>query len=180
MRRFVERSRSVRVHWVATILAASILLGTPSAAVALEVGLEGRNGAGAVERTATAAAARTRLRFGQWKTFFFGRAGSSSGPFTFWSRHPVLLRVTDGFCRGDRFRVYDHGFPILLTSKVGIDPSCDDIPRVTRPARAWLDPSYSKGRFLLQPGFHRVRIQAVTSPFGEGGAWLHARRKPVG
>jgi hypothetical protein len=91
-----------------------------------------------------------------------------------------LLRVTDGLCRGDRFRVYDRGFPIFLTSKVATDPSCDDVPHVSFPRRAWEDQTYSKGRFLLEPGWHKIRIQAVNSPFGGGGAWLQAIRQPVG
>jgi hypothetical protein len=87
-----------------------------------------------------------------------------------------LLRVTDGLCRGDRFRVNDRGFPIFLASKVATDPSCDDVPWVTWPKGAWEDQTYSKGRFLLEPGWHKIRIQAVNSPFGGGSGWLEAFR----
>jgi hypothetical protein len=176
MRGFVNRSGRVRVACAAVLVALSIMLWTPTTAVAQPSGLKERNGA------ATATATDTQLSFGQWTLFTFGGPGSFNfeGAFTFWSRHPVLLRVTDGFCRGDRFRVHDRGFPIFLTSRVAIDPSCDDIPLVGLPSVAWFDQTYSKGAFLLQPGFHRVRIQAMASPFGGGAAWLWARPIPVG
>jgi hypothetical protein len=176
MHRHVPASGRVRIA-VAVVLALVIALWAPGTAVAAESGLRERNGFRSVST------ADTSLSFGQWTSFnIVDRAGSFNleGAFTFWSRHPVLLRVTDGFCRGDRFRVYDRGWPIFLTSKVAIDPSCDDIPFVTSPFTAWQDQTYSKGRFLLQPGFHRVRIQIVTSPFGGASAWLHASQQPVG
>ena len=175
MQRHVRPSGRVRIA-IATLVVLAAALWAPGTAVAVESGLRERNGFRSVST------ADTGLSFGQWRRFSAGRAGSFNieGPFTFSSPHPVLLRVTDAFCRGDRFRVYDRGFPIFLTPKVAIDPSCDDIPLVSSPFAAWQDQSYSKGRFLLQPGFHRVRIQIVTSPFGGAGAWLHAMRQPVG
>jgi hypothetical protein len=159
---------------VATLLVLAVALWAPGAAAAAESSLRDRN--------RSVSTADTSLSFGQWTPFNVGGAGSfnSEGAFTFWSPHPVLLRVTDTLCRGDRFRVYDRGFRIFLTSQVAIDPSCDDIPFVSNPFTAWQDQTYSKGHFLLQPGFHRVRIQIVTSPFGGATAWLHAMQRPVG
>lgn len=174
MRMHVSLVRRFRLVVPALIVA--LALWAPSTAMAADSALRERNGVG------TASVADTHLSFGQWRLFNFGRAGSFNfeGAFTFWSPNPVLLRVTDGFCRGDRLRVYDRGFPIFLTSQVAIDPSCDDIPHVTWPSGAWQDQTYSKGRFLLQPGWHKIRIQAVTSPFGGGSGWLHAIEQPVG
>ena len=174
MRRYVRPSGRVRIA-AATLLVLAVALWAPGTGVAAESDLRDRNSVGV-------STADTGLSFGQWTRFNVGRAGSfnSEGAFTFSSPHPVLLRVTDDLCRGDRFRVYDRGSPIFLTSKVAIDPSCDDIPFVTNPFTAWQDQTYSKGRFLLQPGFHRVRIQIVTSPFGGASAWLHAVQQPVG
>jgi hypothetical protein len=174
MQRHVRPSGRTRIA-VSTLLVLAVALWAPGAAVAAESDLRDRNSFGV-------STADTGLSFGQWRRFNVGRAGSFNfeGAFTFSSPHPVLLRVTDGLCRGDRFRVYDRGSPIFLTSQVAIDPSCDDIPFVTSPFTAWQDQTYSKGRFLLQPGFHRVRIQIVASPFGGASAWLHAFQQPVG
>ena len=146
---------------------------TPGTAAATGAGLRDRNTLGPTT-------ADSGLTFGRWTVFYFGGTGSFDGAFTFSSPHPVLLRVTDGLCRGDRFRVYDRGSPIFLTSMVATDPSCDDVPFVSSPQRAWEDQTYSKGRFLLEPGWHKIRIQAVNSPFGGGGAWLKAVQQPVG
>jgi hypothetical protein len=173
MRRHATLSGRARTAVVAVFVVV-VGLWASGTAIAAESGLRERNGYRSVST------ADTGLAFGQWRLFVFGGAGSFTGAFTFSSPHPVLLRVTDGFCRGDRFRVYDRGSPIFLASKVAIDPSCDDIPHVTGPFGAWQDQTYSKGRFLLQPGFHRVRIQAVSSPFGGGAGWLMAIRQPVG
>ncbi len=129
--------------------------------------------------TASSAATATSLAFGRWTGFEFGAAGSTTAAFTFFSDTPVLLRVTDGFCRGDEFRVMDRGFAIFTTTNVASDPSCDDEPNVGSGPGAWADPSYSKGRFLLQPGFHRVRIHVTESPFGAGGAFLRIDKRPV-
>jgi hypothetical protein len=123
---------------------------------------------------ATAAVKTQRLPFGQWVAFDVGAVGSfdSQGVFTFMSDEPVVLRVTDGFCRGDRFRLLDHGHRLLLTSDVALDPSCDDNPFVTDPDQAWRDRTYSKGRIRLAPGYHRIHIREVQSPFGGSTGWI--------
>ena len=119
------------------------------------------------------------LAFGTWTWFDVGSTGTSTPTFTFWSRTPVLLRVTDALCRGDRFKVYDHGLAIFKTSNAPIDPSCDDTPHLDTGSSAWHDPSYSKGKFLLEPGGHRIRIQIIQSPFGGASALVRIDRQPV-
>ena len=119
------------------------------------------------------------LPFGQWTWFDVGARGSRSAVYTFFSTTPVLLRVTDALCRGDEFRAYDRGYALFNTSIVGTDPSCDDEPHVERGPSAWLDQSYSKGRFLLQPGHHRVRVQITDSPFGGASAFLRIDKRPI-
>jgi len=54
-----------------------------------------------------AAAQGRRLPFGTWVRFDVGAQGSfdSQGVFRFRSDDRVRLRVVDGFCRGDRFRL---------------------------------------------------------------------------
>lgn len=119
------------------------------------------------------------LPFAQWTWFDVGESGSRSVVYKFFSDTPVLLRVTDALCRGDEFRAYDRGFALFNTSTVGTDPSCDDQPHVGRGPAAWLDQSYSKGRFLLQPGHHWVRVQITDSPFGGASAFLRIDKRPI-
>ena len=167
------RSARRRTAIAAAVLAAgSGLLGAaPSAAAAADVDARNLLPAGPT-------AAQT-LPFGVWTGFSAGPTGSTSQVFTFSSRTPVLLRVTDAFCRGDEFRVLDRGFALFNTSTVGTDPSCDGIPHLEGPRAAWRDQSYSKGRFLLQPGEHSVTIRITDSPFGGAGAYLRIDRRPV-
>jgi hypothetical protein len=134
-----------------------------------------RNGGPAVATTT----ATQSLAFGVWTEFSFDQTGTATAAFTFFSRSPVLLRVTDAFCRGDEFRVLDHGYPIFNTSAVATDPSCDDSPFVGGPWEAWRDQTYSKGRFLLEPGSHRVKVRVTDSPFGGGGAFIRIDKRPV-
>jgi hypothetical protein len=122
-----------------------------------------------------------KLDFGVWTVFSFGQKGSfnSDGAFTFHSRSPVRLRVVDAFCRGDRFRVFDNGVRVFVTTLVPADT--DDSCAATgigNPHDTWNDPSYSRGSLLLGAGSHSVRIQAIRSPFGGGNALLKAIRKP--
>lgn len=175
----MKRNRECRLR---RVLVGALLCATVGTVFAAPVpasaqDLATRNGA-----SASTSASDPHLSFGTWRDFQFGGRGSfnSEGVFTFFSSSPVLLRVTDGLCRGDRFRVYDRGYPIFLSTKVATDPSCDDRPFVGSPGTAWLDQTYSKGHFLLEPGYHRVRIQAVASPFGAGSAWLKAVVRPAG
>ena len=86
------------------------------------------------------------------------------------------MRVTDGFCRGDRYRLLDHGRRVLLTSKVAVDTSCQEQPFDTTAPPAWRDPTYSKGKRLLGPGSHRLRLRAFTSPFGGSTGWVEVLR----
>jgi hypothetical protein len=132
-----------------------------------------------VRSQAAATAAAQQLSFGVWTEFSVGATGSETGTFTFYSATPVLLRVTDALCRGDEFRVFDRGFALFNTTTVGTDPSCDDEPFVTTGAEAWADHSYSKGKFLLQPGWHSVKIRITDSPFSSAAAFLRIDKRPI-
>jgi hypothetical protein len=100
--------------------------------------------------------------------FFWDESGFNiEGPFTFSSTTTVLLRVTDDFCKGDVFRVYDFGAPIGQTSRVPVGPC-----REVGPAAAFADPIYSSGSFPLAAGSHSIRIRAIVNPFGSGRGYL--------
>jgi hypothetical protein len=121
-----------------------------------------------------AAAASRRLPFGTWVRFDVGAVGSldSQGIFRFRSDTKVRLRVVDGFCRGDRFRVFDRGRPLFQTSDVPVDQTCLEQPFATTGPEAWHDHTYSRGRKTLGPGRHRISISSIRSPFGGSSAWI--------
>ena len=163
------------------VAAIAILAVGGSLAFAAGKGSAHRNGSGHSPGTAARSASDPRLDFGVWTPFEFGRKGSFDfdGAFTFHSSSPVRLKVVDAFCRGDRFRVFDHGVKVFVTTLVAADT--DDSCAATgigNPHVTWNDPSYSRGSLLLGAGSHSITIQAIRSPFGSGGAYLKAIRKP--
>ena len=127
---------------------------------------------------AAATAHGRRLPFGTWVRFDVGAQGSfdSQGVLRFGSDGKVQLRVVDGFCRGDRYRVLDNGRPQFETSNVRVDPTCFEQPVATTGPEAWHDHSYSRGRRTLGPGPHRIRIRSIRSPFGGSSAFLEILR----
>jgi len=130
---------------------------------------------------ASAAGAPQRARhlpFGQWVAFNAGMAGTfdAQGLFKFTSRQRVALRVTDAFCRGDRYRVLDHGHRKGTTSAVPIDTTCSELPFASTGPEGWNAEGYSRIRLVLQPGFHRIRIRSLRSPVGASTGFLFISR----
>lgn len=153
----------VRAHTVAVAVALGALLVLPAAADARQQA--------------------TPLPFGRWTAFDAGPAGSfdAHGLFRFRSDTPVVVRVTDAFCRGDRYRVLDHGRRRLTTTDVAVDTTCTEQPFATTGAEAWHAPGYSRGRVRLGPGRHRIRIRSLRSPFGSSTGFVEVVRvRPAG
>jgi hypothetical protein len=130
---------------------------------------------------ASAAGAKQRARhlpFGQWVAFNAGLAGSfdAQGLFKFSSQRRVVLRVTDAFCRGDRYRILDHGHRRGITTQVPTDTSCTRLPFASTGPEGWNEPGYSRVRLVLAPGRHRIRIRSLRSPFGASTGFLFIYR----
>ena len=130
---------------------------------------------------ASAAGAKQRARhlpFGQWVAFNAGLAGSfdAHGLFKFSSQKRVVLRVTDAFCRGDRYRILDHGHRRGITTQVPTDLSCTRLPFASTGPEGWNEPGYSRVRLVLAPGRHRIRIRSLRSPFGASTGFLYIYR----
>jgi hypothetical protein len=106
--------------------------------------------------------------------FQFRAKGSTTKAFEISSSFTVLLRVTDALCRGDRFALIEGSTVLGRTDRVRIDRGCDQNPLISQPDNAFDSATYSHGAFLLSPGDHKIRIRALASPFGGGGAWLSA------
>lgn len=110
---------------------------------------------------------------GGWTGFEFGEVGSTAGPFTFTTAGPVVLKVTDAYCAGDRFRVYDNG-QLLGDTSYSWMSLCEFPGRTVDPVTAFTSWYYSHGEFSLSAGSHSITIQSLASPFGPGGAFLRA------
>ena len=101
---------------------------------------------------------------GGWERFTFGEVGSSES-FCFHSKHPMVLKITDYFCSGDRFAVYDNGVFIGETGPTHWDhcktSTCDA-------DRAFESGSWSSLTHALHPGHHNVTVKVLLSPYSEG------------
>ena len=114
---------------------------------------------------------------GGWSLFTWTTAAQSfnvEGPFTFSSTGSTVVTVTDDFCPGDQFNVYDFGVLIGTTNAV---PSSNNCPSLT-PDAALASPVYSHGRFTLGPGNHSITLQTIVNPFNTGGAYLRVDPTP--
>jgi hypothetical protein len=143
-----------RARVVATAVALAALLAAPAAADARQQA--------------------TPIPFGQWTPFDAGAAGSFDvqGLFRFKSDTPVIVRVTDAYCRGDRYRLLDHGHRRMTTSNVKVDTTCMEQPFATTGPEGWHDRGYSSGSVRLGPGRHRIRIRSLRSPFGSSTGFI--------
>jgi Ca2+-binding RTX toxin-like protein len=162
-----SRARFVLVTAVAFLVAS---LQVASAATTTQD--RNRNGASGTRSSATAQNTAPVPIGGGWIRFDFGVRGSVAGPFTFSSRTPVVLSVTDIACLGDRFDILDQGSVASVTSTPALAPECVPPFRTEEPRPAFYRGLYSAGMQLLRPGAHEITIRARTSPFGSGGAFL--------
>jgi hypothetical protein len=131
-----------------------------------------RNGASGTRSSVNAQSTAPVPIGGGWIRFDFGAAGSVAGPFTFSSRTPVVLSITDIACLGDRFDILDHGSVASVTSTPALPSECVPPLRTEEPRPAFYQGLYSAGMQLLRPGAHEITIRVRTSPFGSGGAFL--------
>jgi len=96
-------------------------------------------------------------------------------PFTFSSGTDTILRITDDFCRGDQFKVFDGTIePVVIGTTLFVPtvPCSGTGQDEQGPAAAFLDPTYSSGAFRLPAGSHAITIQVITSPFFGGRGYI--------
>jgi hypothetical protein len=108
--------------------------------------------------------------------FFWTGTGpvfSSSGPFTFTSAFATVVSVTDDFCKGDRFRIFDGETSLGETPAVATG-TCEGPGEVEGigPDAAFADPTYSSGMFFLPPGSHSIAILVTANPFSGGRGYI--------
>lgn len=110
---------------------------------------------------------KSTLQLGEgWRRFDFGKAGSFvSTNFIIEVSQPVILKVTDYFCAGDRFAVYDNETLLGESSKAEFD-ECKTTSN--SPDWAYTHSDWSSFSFSLEPGFHTIIIKVLQSPYNEG------------
>lgn len=119
-----------------------------------------------------------------WQSFITGGGidgASTAGPWVFTSTTVVKVTVTDAFCRGDEFRVYDRDVLLGDTSDVVSEfPDCPFelfFPALARADAALADPAFSHGVFFVGPGTHAIEFEnkALWSETSTGtGAFFRA------
>lgn len=101
-----------------------------------------------------------------WHSFITGGGldgASTAGPWVFTTSTVAKVTVTDAFCRGDEFRVYDKDVLLGSTSEVASDfPACPFelfFPAEARADAALADPGFSHGVFFVGPGSHAIEFE---------------------
>lgn len=79
---------------------------------------------------------------------------------------PIIIRLTDLFCTGDSFALYDNG--VLLGRSIPVPPSCSSTAQ--DPDNAFASLGWSSFYAFAAPGDHLFTIQVVDSPYSAGGA----------
>lgn len=121
----------------------------------------------AVAVTAGIANATTKITVDSgWQSFITGGGidgASTAGPWVFTSPTVAKVTVTDAFCKGDEFRVYDKDVLLGDTSEVvSAFPDCPFelfFPATARADAALADPGFSHGVFFVAPGAHAIEFE---------------------
>jgi hypothetical protein len=121
----------------------------------------------AVLATAGVANATTKITADSgWQSFITGGGldgASTAGPWVFTSSSVAKVTVTDAFCRGDEFRVYDKDVLLGETSDVASEfPACPFelfFPATARADAALADATFSHGVFFVAPGSHAIEFE---------------------
>ena len=106
-----------------------------------------------------------------WSKFFFkGGNGAVAGTnYIFKTKSATTLSITDAYCSGDSFLVYNHGQLILETPFVGSD-NCATYEK--HAGKAASSGKFSSGSIALESGHHNITIQTSKNPFGKGAAFI--------
>ncbi len=114
----------------------------------------------------------------KWTKFIFGNEGDfSSDRFFIDSDCSVALMITDVFCAGDEFIVYDWNrrLGVVRPEYCPYDHQgvCGFCRRpLSDPEIAWNNPRFSSEKFVLRPGLHRITIKTLKSPVGAGCGFI--------
>ena len=112
-----------------------------------------------------------------WQGFTFGDVGDVVTESISVGVNCGVLKVTDAFLSGDRFRVRVlQGASVIAAFNTSV-PS-DGFSIGADYDAAFASRNFSSGRALLPPGRYRLEITVTQSPFGSGGAAYRLDRTP--
>lgn len=104
-----------------------------------------------------------------WYPFTFTNVGSrGSCSFAFTTTVLTILKVTDAFCPGDAFAIYDN--KVLLGVTPNVANYCAN--KTPEPSLAFSSVGWSNGHWYLPPGAHLIEIVMTSSPWTAGSAYL--------
>lgn len=109
---------------------------------------------------------------GGWYKFYFGGENTTTA-YTFFFNHPyhVQISITDAYCPGDAFDLYQDGEYLISTPRVRSD-NC--VGWTDDPNKAFVDAQFSSTKFALPPGPFNLTIHVLDSPFKGGAAFIRA------
>lgn len=88
--------------------------------------------------------------------------GSVDGPYLFDSTKLTKVTVTDSFCHGDEFSVFDNGVLVGNTSEIPAElhtcPTRFYLSNIARADISMTDPTFSQGAFYVGPGSHSLEF----------------------
>ncbi len=110
--------------------------------------------------------------------YSFPYAGSNTfSPRSFYicTDKTLFLSVTNCFCQGDYFQVFDNGQPILITDEgqdfPGFPPSAGCVP-VNDPSTCLSSAAFNHGSAVLNPGTHLLTVLVGASWYTGGAGFL--------
>ncbi|MEO7132410.1 MAG: hypothetical protein ABIZ07_13655 [Dermatophilaceae bacterium] len=87
---------------------------------------------------------------------------STTGPFLFESTKLTKVTVTDSYCHGDVFSVFDNGVHIGDTAEIAPElrtcPTRFYLSDIARADRSMADPTFGHGVFYVGPGSHSLEF----------------------
>lgn len=101
---------------------------------------------------------------GGWMNFPFGDVGSIT-PIMFNLYCHGVMNITDLYCSGDRFAIYDNGVLLGDTSHPVFNGCASNS---SNPNYTQLQGNWSHGSFHLLPGWHNISIVVMKSPYHHG------------
>ena len=113
-----------------------------------------------------------------WHSFQFGLAPATAVTFTVHDgSHNGTLEVTDAYCQGDRFEIWDNGHKLGPTSYI-INVGCPK-PSLKNPQKAFTNGGWSAGTYTLPKGPQHISIQVIQNALqSTGGAAFYATSQP--
>ncbi|PJF18068.1 putative membrane protein [Paramicrosporidium saccamoebae] len=100
----------------------------------------------------------------EWKQFCF-TTGHAPTRFEFRTTQFTFLEITDLYCKGDQFGIFDH--ESLLGSTGDADSNCTENGENPNDAVAG---GWSTAKFFLPTGNHNVTVLVLKNPYKEGSA----------